>query len=453
MVCLKEEFKKNIKDMIPSEFENFIESYGFPCFKGISVNTLKITPDKLKETASLKLKPSPFSSNSFYIENSEQKLGNSPLHHAGAFYIQEPSAASAVAALDPKPFDKILDLCAAPGGKSCQIAARLCGTGLLWSNEVVRNRANILLSNIERMGIRNAVVSSCYPELLCNKLQGYFDKVLVDAPCSGEGMFRKNSEAINEWSIEHVRTCAKRQLAILESAKTALKAGGILVYSTCTFSKDENEKVIEKFLLSNKDFEIIEINKEFGRNAFKKYAKDIENIEFARRIFPQDGGEGHFVAKLRKKSHECNSKVKKYSYKRNNKEMEKFFYSLFEENLYGNIEDINNNYFILPQELPDLSGLNLIRAGVFLGSLRGTVALPEHAVFMAANFNSVKNKVNFNLNSNDIFNFLKGYEIEIPNIDLNSGFCAVAVDEIITGFGKYTNNKLKNHYPKGLRLK
>lgn len=453
MVDFKDEFKNSIKDMIPNEFNKFIESYSLPCYKGISVNTLKISIDKLKKLANFNLKPSPFSTNSFYVENLDQKIGNSPLHHAGAFYVQEPSASSAVEALDPKPYEKILDLCAAPGGKSCQIAARLCGTGLLWSNEIVKSRANVLISNIERMGIRNAVISSCHPEILCNRLCGYFDKILVDAPCSGEGMFRKNQDSIKQWSVEHIKTCSRRQVAILESAKNALKKGGILVYSTCTFSPEENEKVLENFLLNNKDFELIKIDKSFGRNAFQKYAKSVPNIKFARRIFPQDGGEGHFLAKLRKKGYQNKLLIKKHNYKKNNKEIEKFFYSLFEEDLYGNIEEVNNKFLIFPLELPDLNRLNVLRTGVLLCSSNEANVMPEHAAFMAASFNNVKNKISFDLNSRSILEFLKGHEIEVFDSKLTSGFCAVAVNEIITGFGKYTNGKIKNKYPKGLRLK
>lgn len=177
----------------------------------------------------------------------------------------------------------MLDLCAAPGGKSTQIAALTGDTGLLWSNEVVRNRAAILSSNLERMGVRNTVVSSVYPEMLAEKLGGYFDKVLVDAPCSGEGMFRRDPVAVQEWSPEHVETCAVRQLAILSSAAQCVREGGILVYSTCTFSTEENEGVVQKFLESHPEFVLEKPNVTFGRPA---YGVD------AVRIFPMDGGEG-----------------------------------------------------------------------------------------------------------------------------------------------------------------
>ena len=224
-----------MKSMLGDEYDDYLEYYNSSDnFRGLRVNTLKCSADKLKSLLDFELEPTPFCEDGFYIPPFVSSVGNNPLHHAGAFYVQEPSATSAVTMLDVKKGDKVLDLCAAPGGKSTQIAAKLRGEGLLWSNEIVRNRAIILLSNIERMGVRNSVVSNCRPDILCERLSGYFDKVLVDAPCSGEGMFRKNSAA-QEWSIEHVRSCAERQLKILNSARYTLKGGGVLVYSTCTF--------------------------------------------------------------------------------------------------------------------------------------------------------------------------------------------------------------------------
>lgn len=187
-----------------------------------------------------------------------------------------------------------------PRGKTTQIAAKLNGTGLIWSNEYVRSRAQILISNIERMGIRNAVVSSSRPDALAQKLPAYFDKVLVDAPCSGEGMFRKNPLALSEWSVEHTVSCGVRQLNILESAAHCLKPGGILVYSTCTFAPEENEKLIEAFLEKHPEFTLEDIDVNFGTKSYLKNQKGA-----TLRIYPMDGGEGHFVAKLRKIDGDC----------------------------------------------------------------------------------------------------------------------------------------------------
>ena len=221
--------------MLGGEYEAFRAEYEKPHRRGIRLNTLKCDAQTLAETLPFPLVPSPFSPLSYYAP-ADARMAAYPLYHAGAFYSQEPSASSAVTLLDPQPGERVLDLCAAPGGKSTQIAALTQDRGLLWSNEVVRSRASVLASNLERMGVKNAVVSSVYPDVLAEKLAGYFDRVLVDAPCSGEGMFRRDPAAVQEWSPAHVETCAVRQLAILKSAARCVRAGGVLVYSTCTFS-------------------------------------------------------------------------------------------------------------------------------------------------------------------------------------------------------------------------
>ena len=221
--------------MLGGEYEAFRAEYEKPHRRGVRLNTLKCDAETLARTLPFPLAPTPFSPLSYYAPEAV-RMASLPLYHAGAFYSQEPSASSAVTLLDPQPGEKVLDLCAAPGGKSTQIAALTGDCGLLWSNEVVRSRASALASNLERMGVKNAVVSSVYPEVLAQKLEGYFDRVLVDAPCSGEGMFRRDPQAIAEWSPAHVEACAARQLAILGSAARCVREGGVLVYSTCTFS-------------------------------------------------------------------------------------------------------------------------------------------------------------------------------------------------------------------------
>ena len=289
------EFFSRISPMLSSEeLEIFKNEYKKPAYRGVRVNTLKCTGDKLLGLVNGidAQHITPFCKDGFYIPADCDFGGNHPLHHAGAVYFQEPSAMSAASVLAPEKGDRVLDLCAAPGGKSTQLASFLQGTGLLWSNEIVKNRANILLGNMERCGVKNCVVSSCDPDTLCEALTGVFDKVLVDAPCSGEGMFRRDEVARLEWSAEHSDSCAVRQLKILNSAKKALREGGVLVYSTCTFSYAENEGVIEKFLVENPDFELIDCGENFGRLTLNNLAC---------RIYPMDGGEGHFAAKLRRK--------------------------------------------------------------------------------------------------------------------------------------------------------
>ena len=407
---------------------------------------------KFIEIFKFKIKKSNFAKNSYYLEENIDSIGNLPLHHAGAFYVQEPSASSAITVLSPVPGDKVLDLCAAPGGKSTQISSCLNGKGLLWSNEIVKNRAKVLLSNMERMGVKNAVISSCHPETLCKRLTGFFDKVLVDAPCSGEGMFRKNPYAMKEWSQEHVKMCAKRQLSILNTATKALKDGGIMVYSTCTFSLEENEQTVYNFLKENPDFALENIDCDFGRAAQQLILdENLVDTSKARRIFPQDGGEGHFVAKFKKKS--ANSKkVKDFNYKKAKAAENKigYFSTLFKCEAYGKIEKISNNFIILPEGLPDISGLNVLRAGVLLTTNKGSILEPAHAAFMAAKAEELRTKIDFSCDSKEILAYLKGEEISVPE-DM-CGYVGVCVDGIVAGYAKAINGRLKNKYPKGLRI-
>lgn len=437
-----DEFLFRIKSLLGDDFDEFLKFYENENYKGLRVNTLKCSAEKLRTLVDFELVNTPFCKEGFYIPSDVTSLGNSPLHHCGAFYIQEPSATSAVEMLGVEKNDFVLDLCAAPGGKSTQIGAKLQGTGLLWSNEIVRNRANILLSNIERMGISNAVVSNCHPDILCNELQGKFDKVLVDAPCSGEGMFRKNSDAQNEWSVEHVKSCAQRQLMILNSAKNALKEGGVMVYSTCTFSQEENEDVITQFLSENPDFELEDAGIDFGR----------KTLEYACRIFPMDGGEGHFAARLRKKGEGYGSII---PYKNNQKIDDKvwdFYDSLFVDRPFGeNLALVGEKIIILPKNYNrNIKNTGIIRAGIILGEIVKNRIEPHHSVFMAAQKNECRSAVDFDLTSDEIKKFLHGEEIAVPSEV--KGYTAVCVNEITVGFGKASNGRLKNKYPKGLRI-
>ena len=428
-----------MKELLGDEYEEFLKYYNGENFRGLRVNTLKCSAETLKNALGFPLEPTPFCPDGHYIPSWVRSLGNHPLHHAGAFYIQEPSATSAVEMLGVERGDRVLDLCAAPGGKSTQIGAKLAKTGLLWSNEIVKSRANILLSNIERMGIPNAVTSSCHPDSLCEQLSGQFDKVLVDAPCSGEGMFRKNSDAQTEWSEEHVKSCAERQLHILNSAKHALKAGGVMVYSTCTFSQEENEGVILRFLEENPEFLLEDANVGFGRPA----------MEHARRIFPMDGGEGHFAARLRKRGELIPSSPQELRSKPDEKLL-KFYDSLFPNRPFGErLEVISNKIIILPENYNSSLRLPVLRAGIVLGEIIKNRIEPHHSAFMAAKPADCAAAVELDSRGAEIRAFLHGEEIAAPA--QVKGYAAVCVDGITVGFGKASNGRLKNKYPKGLR--
>ena len=340
-----------------------------------------------------------------------------------------------------KPGERVLDLCAAPGGKSTQIAGLLQGQGLLWSNEIVKNRAQVLLSNTERLGVRNGVVSSCHPQRLCEALQGFFDRVLVDAPCSGEGMFRRDPEAVAQWSPESVPACAQRQRAILDSAALAVKEGGVLVYSTCTFSKEENEDNVEWFLGAHPEFELIPLDLPFGRPG-------IHGLP-VRRIYPMDGGEGHFVAKFRRVG-ENSCRAGTFGQFLSGKEEEEarnLFQELFTCEFPGNAARFGERLYLLPNGLPELDRLGVLRAGVELAQRKGRRWEPSHGVFQSARKEECRQVLDLPWDAPELSAFLRGEEIDCDG----KGYTALCAGGVPTGFGKASGGRLKNHYPKGLR--
>lgn len=444
---LPSEFLGELKTVLGSDTEKYISAFNEPCFRGISINRLKTSPEKLLPLLDFETKKSPFYSDGYYIPSALEGIGNSPLHHAGAFYVQEPSASSAVELLEIEKGDHVLDLCAAPGGKSAQIASLLGGSGLIWSNEPVKNRAKILLSNHERMGIPNGIVSFRYPDVLCPKLKGFFDKVLVDAPCSGEGMFRKNPDAILEWSREYVIACANRQLSILISAAECVRDGGILVYSTCTFSPEENEMTAQRFLEACPEFEPSDINEPFGRTT---------GLKNAVRITPLEGGEGHFAARFRKKGNaprtvfsvpKSAKKPQKFS-KDLQKLIDGFIDDIFKTAPEAAIEVFGNCVYFRPDGFPDLKGLCILRHGVFVGEIIKNRIEPAHSLFVTARPENLGRVLDLNIDDPRVNDFIKGMEIEC---DGDKGYTAVAVEGMILGFGKCSGGRLKNKYPKGLR--
>ena len=414
------------------DYDDYLESFNDPPFRGIRINTLKANKDILDYLPFVKGKV-PFCSDGYYIDSDTEKLGNHPIHIAGGIYIQEPSAMCAVEMLDVKKGDTVLDLCAAPGSKSTQIASKLDGEGLLWSNEIVRSRANILLTNIERCGIRNAVITSLSPEILCTRLKGVFDKVLVDAPCSGEGMFRKDKKAREEWSLEHVISCSQRQYKILCSAKEALKGSGVLIYSTCTFSKEENEGVIERFLDENRDFTLLEI----------------------KRVYPSDGGEGHFAAKLQRKNVES-ERAPLFDFGRiydKDETIREFIKDIFKDDRLYNIYVKNDGIYSMPftaGSMKSLSDIQFIRAGIKIGEIKKNRIEPHHNLFTSFKNDEYLRNIDLSLDDDRVQRYLKGEEIETGR-DFK-GFTGVSVQGISLGYGKAVGDRLKNKFPKGLRI-
>lgn len=440
MLSLPKEFLARAKEALGEEYDAFLAAYERPAYRGIRVNTLKCEKDVLQNALGFPLEQAPFSPLSFYAP-ADFRAGHTAAHHAGMFYSQEPSAASAVTVLEPLFGERILDLCAAPGGKSTQIAALTGDTGLLWANEIVPSRAFVLSSNLERTGVKNAVVSSCHPAVLCKKLAGFFDRVLVDAPCSGEGMFRHDPAAVAEWTPDLPCACAARQAEILDSAAMALRAGGILVYSTCTFSRKENEETVLSFLDRHPDFELVPIHVPFGRRAF--------GID-ALRVLPLDGGEGHFVAKLQKKSETaCVVKPFRDSDYPRRKEAQDLYRACFTDEIPRRFAAAGTALNVLPDGLPDLAGLGVLRAGYTLAQIRDNRLEPAHGAFLCHSAAQCQRTLELGADGEVLRAFLRGEEIACG--EALKGYTAVSTCGVVTGFGKASGGRLKNKYPKGLR--
>ena len=451
-MSLPEKFIERMKLILKEKYSLYEKAFQNDAFRALRVNTLKCDANDLKSVFGLN-EPTAFCEDSYYLPESVQKPGNHPLHHAGAFYMQEPSATSVVEAIGIDEGDFVLDLCASPGGKSTQAAAKLKGKGLILSNEFVSSRVQPLVSNIERMGITNAIVTSARPDALCPQLPSFFDKVIVDAPCSGEGMFRKEAAALQNWSVENVLACAERQKKILDCAAVCVKEGGKLVYSTCTYAWEENEGVIDYFLKNHPDFHLVKPKISFGEDAVKDFAPEVENIEFARRIFNFNGGEGHFVAVMHRDGEPIPTVVSQ-NCKRDKKQdaIYKAFSDFYKDNFQGNTPEnvvIGGDKVYITPVYFDLKGVQVVRSGIFAGTVRNNRFIPEHALFNNVE-HIAKNTLDLSLDDERVVRFLHGEEI--PCDGTLKGYTQVKICGVPCGFGKASNGTLKNHYPKGLRI-
>lgn len=478
------EFEKKMKAFLGNEWEEFLYSYDNNRFQALRFNTLKVGKNKsveeeiagIMDKLCIPMDKKVTWANDAYYYDEEKRPGKHPYHEMGLYYIQEPSAMSAAALLAPKPGMRVLDLCAAPGGKSTQLATYLGDSGLLVSNEINTQRSRILSQNIERMGIKNAIVTNEDSFVLASHFPSFFNAIQVDAPCSGEGMFRKLPEAVNEWSPQNVEICAARQKEILDNAATMLKAGGTIVYSTCTFSKEENEDVIEYFLQEHPDF-------------------TVEKLE---RFWPhKQDGEGHFVAKLVRRGsvnefdadyevceENCNKvedtglkddrKTKKNKNNKNRKNetktaltkenmklLSEFLDETVSEDMAAWIKNarlvmFGEQLYRLPDMEVDIKGLKVQRAGLHVGEFKKQRFEPSHSLALALKYSEAKNVVKLTCDDPQTTGFFNGQSVMLSDgqaAECKKGWALVCVDGYPAGWGKVNGAQVKNHYPKGLRNK
>ena len=427
---LPEAFLCRIKNQLGEEYPAFLESLERPRAVALRFNPLKGEPP----TLSFVEQPVPWEPMGFYYDP-EARPGLHPYHEAGVYYLQEASAMAPVVLLDPQPGEWICDLCAAPGGKTTQIAGRLAGEGLLLCNEINPKRARILSRNIERLGVANALVTNEHPQRLAKSFEGMFDRVLVDAPCSGEGMFRKEEAAVTDWSQETVEMCARRQGEILESAAALVRPGGRLVYSTCTFAPEENEQAIAGFLKAHPEFAPVATHAPWFT----------PGPEGSYRLWPHKLlGEGHFAAVLQKSGDE-DARRPSPAGEKLPREWQDFARQMKISLPEGKAMNFGQTLYWAPAGMPELRGIKVLRPGLELGEVKKNRFEPSHA--LALWLKEAAQVYDLDGEGPEIGAYMHGETVSAPV----TGWCLVRVDSHSLGWAKGDGKILKNHYPKGLR--
>ena len=436
---LPELFLKRIEKNLPKEgFSAFVESHSKPSIQGI-----RIHQDPLQLLQRMFPQSVPWHPLGRYL-NDHVVNGNHPYHHTGAIYFQEPSAMSVVPMMTIQPDDFVLDLAAAPGSKSTDIARQLSMEGFLVANDVDTKRAQALMHNVERMGLTQVVVTQHDPQHLRNIFPHFFNKILIDAPCSGEGMFRKDPKAIEAWSVEHVQMCAVRQSILLNAATKLLQSGGTIVYSTCTFSPEENELLIQDFIQNNPTFKVI-------THRLQSMFDGTTTQEIGVKLWPhQIQGEGHYVVILQHQG-VVEPRMKFHHHMRNPMPSE---WRQFATETLNNkrIEPnfiLDDRFFMIPTRYAFHPALHTLRAGVFIGDIAKKYFYPSHHLAHVLTSQDVKRFIDFHHEDRQLLAYMYGEEIQVSIPD---GWALVTVDGMSLGWGKVSQGRMKNHYPKGLRL-
>lgn len=448
-------FVHRMQTLLGSEAQDLIQALGEANQAGLRVNTNKLSPQAFLASTDLSLEPIDWLESGFLLNKSG--AGKHPFHAAGLYYLQEPSAMSVAEVVAPQEGDWVLDLAAAPGGKSTHLSSLMKDTGLLVSNDVNRQRCRALLENLERWGAKNSLIMNAEVSRLAEQWGAIFDRVLLDAPCSGEGMFRKSEDARSMWNLKTIQDCALRQTGLINDAAKLVKEGGFLVYSTCTFAPEENEHVIAKFLEDTPNFtlESIELT---GADKARADWSEPKNLDLAKaiRLWPHKlKGEGHFVALLKNNSSKA-KKIKNHRFQKLTKKETLFcldflhdcgIASLVKEKslvLYG------KKVFAVPKLVPDFSSLHTLRCGLHLGNLEKNRFEPSHSLALALMPGQVKNLNHIDFNEKDpaLISYLKGYGLECEG---PKGWTIISANGFALGWGKRSGISVNNAYPKGLR--
>lgn len=450
MKTLPVAYETRMRALLGEEFDAYAASLAEPNVRAFRVNTDKISLADFESLGVLTGERIPYVENGFYL--TEEHIGDHPFHHAGMIYVQEPAAMAPAECIPIQPDWHVLDMCAAPGGKSTQLKNKLGPSGVLVSNEIIPARCRVLTGNVERLGLTNTVTTCLDTERLADLFPAAFDLITVDAPCSGEGMFRKEENAIPEWSEENVRKCAARQAEILENAVRCLKGGGYILYATCTFSLEENEMTVDAFLERHPEFELVPVSPAVAAHTSDGIAFPgcrCENIRLTRRFYPHKGrGEGQFMAVLHntnepaapKKSPSpipfCKDPV-----------VAAFLTDVLGDYDASGVRLYNGNPVWFPSDFPVPAGA-AFSCGVTIGEVRKNYVQPHHQFFMAQG-KRFRRQIPLAADSDLLRRYLHGEEIPA---DVENGWAAVTVAGCPVGGAKVVDGRAKNHYPKGLRI-
>ena len=436
---LPEKFEIQMKAQLGETFDDFIKSYDTDTYRGIRINTLKISVDEFLKISPFDLEPVPWTTDGFYIK--DIRPAKHPHYFAGLYYIQEPSAMLPAVVLNPSKDDIALDLCAAPGGKTMQLAAMMENQGLLISNDISSNRLRALIRNAELMGLRNLVVLNEHQSKIKHTLAKKVDKLLIDAPCSGEGMFKKHEDAISAYDAYDVDACVKMQTEILDDILEVLNGEGELVYSTCTFNTFENEEMI-KYTMSVKPLELMPIEKSHG------FVSGVALDEVAR-LYPHlIKGEGHFCAKLKLNETYIDHKTKRVVTEAPDV-LKEFMTTYMDVPLIGNFVVKKDKVFLLPEKLINLAGVKVVKTGWYIGELKKNRFEPSLAFALGLKAKEFKQIINFPSDSIEVLKYLK---CETISCEGQKGYNLICTDGHPIGWGKWNGGKLKNLYPSQWRL-
>ena len=454
-------FEEKMKRLIGDEYSEYLKCFDEPRHYGLRVNTAKISTEDFLKIAPWPLEPVPWIHNGFYYDGENCHPARHPYYFAGLYYLQEPSAMTPADRLPILPGDRVLDVCAAPGGKATELGARLNGTGILAANDLSSSRAKGLLKNIELMGIGNVLILSEEPGKLIPYFREYFDKILIDAPCSGEGMFRKDKKMIRAWEEHGPEYFSKIQKSIITQAAEMLKPGGMMLYSTCTFSPEEDEQTIEYLLETHPEFDLCEMEgyEGFSSGMPETTASRDERLSRTVRIFPyRMKGEGHYLALLKKRgdevTHTCDA-LRSASPRKNilPGELDDFLRDIKREFDPSRIDIRGDKVYYMPEGLPALNGVRFIRTGLLMGELKKKRFEPSQALAMNLKKEEYARTINLSAKDERVIRYLKGETLDVEDLvsSKEKGWYLVCVDGYPLGFGKLARQMLKNKYLPGWR--